>query len=378
MAVVGTRPDAIKMAPVVGALRAHPEEFTCVVVATAQHREMLDQVLRLFGIVPDHDLGIMTEGQSLADITVRTLAGLEGVMPRVAPRMVVVQGDAAPSFLGALAAFYRKIPVAHVEAGLRTADKYQPYPEEMYRRMTGVLADLHFPPTASARANLLREGVPASRITVTGNTVIDALLDVARRDDPPADPRLQSVLAGRGRRMLLTTHRRENWGAPQRRIFQAVLDLLERFPDLHLIFPVHLNPVVMQPAREMLEDHPRAHLFDPFDYATNVRCQKAATIILTDSGGIQEEAPALGRPVLVLRETTERPEGVLAGTALLVGTDRARIIEAAGRLLTDAAAYEQMSRARNPYGDGRAAERIVGVLRHHFGFAQNLPDEFSV
>ena len=378
MAVVGTRPDAIKMAPVVLALRAHPGEFTCVVVATAQHREMLDQVLTLCGITPEYDLDIMTEGQSLADITVRTLAGLDEVLPRVAPDLVVVQGDAAPSFVGALAAFYRKIPVAHVEAGLRTADKYQPYPEEMYRRMTGVLADLHFSPTAVARANLMNEGVPASRITVTGNTVIDALLEVARRDDPPADPRLREALSSGGRRMLLTTHRRENWGEPQRRIFHAVRDLLGRFPDLHLIFPVHPNPVVARPAREMLGDHPRAHVFDPFDYATNVWCQKAATIILTDSGGIQEEAPALGRPVLVLRETTERPEGVSAGTALLVGTDRTRIVDAASELLTDTAAYERMSRARNPYGDGRASARIVGVLRHHFGFAANLPDEFSV
>ncbi len=378
LAVIGTRPDAIKMAPVVRALRARPDEFTCVVVATAQHRDMLDQVLDVFGIVPDHDLDIMTEGQSLADVTVRTLAGLETLLPRVAPDLVVVQGDAAPSFVGALAAFYRKIPVAHVEAGLRTADKYQPYPEEMYRRMTAVLADLHFPPTATARTNLLNEGVPAGRITVTGNTVIDALLEVARRDDPPVDPRLRAVLAGGGRCILLTSHRRENWGEPQRRIFLAVRDLLDRVPDLQLVFPVHPNPVVVRPAREILGDHPRAHLFEPFDYATNVQCQKAAAIILTDSGGIQEEGPALGRPVLVLRETTERPEGVSAGTALLVGTDRARIVERALLLLTDAEAYARMSRARNPYGDGRASERIVGVLRHHFGFARNLPDEFSV
>ncbi len=378
LVVMGTRPDAIKLAPVVRALRALSQEFRCVVVATAQHREMLDQVLAVFGITPDHDLDIMTEGQSLADITVRTLTGLERILPGAAPDMVVVQGDAAPSFVGALAAFYRKIPVAHVEAGLRTADKYQPFPEEMYRRMTSVLADLHFPPTAAARANLEREGVPAGRITVTGNTVIDALLDVARRDDPPADPRLKALLAREGRRVLLTSHRRENWGEPQRRIFLAIRDLLDRFPDLELIFPVHPNPVVTQPAQEILGAHPRAHLFRPFDYASNVCCMKAATLILTDSGGIQEEAPALGRPVLVLRETTERPEGVQAGTARLVGTDRARIVETASQLLTDADAYGRMSRARNPYGDGRASERIVSVLRHHFGFTPNPPDEFSV
>ncbi len=378
MAVVGTRPDAIKMAPVVRALRAFPGEFRCVVTATAQHRQMLDQVLALFGIVPDHDLDIMTEGQSLADITVRTLAGLEGILPVGPPDLVVVQGDAAPSFIGALAAFYRKIPVAHVEAGLRTADKYQPFPEEMYRRMTSVLADLHFAPTAAARANLEREGVPPERITVTGNTVIDALLDVAGRDAPPGDPRLRAALAHAGRRVLLTSHRRENWGAPQRRIFLAIRDLLERFPDLVLIFPVHPNPVVAELAHEILGTHPRAHLFGPFDYATHVGCMKAVTLILTDSGGIQEEAPALGRPVLVLRETTERPEGVQAGTARLVGTDRAAIVEAASLLLTDAGVYGRMSRARNPYGDGHAAERIVGVIRHYFGFTANLPDAFSV
>lgn len=378
MTVIGTRPDAIKMAPVVRALRTHPAEFACVVVATAQHREMLDQVLRLFEIVPDYDLDVMTEGQSLADITVRTLAGLDGVLPRVSPDMVVVQGDAAPSFLGALSAFYRKIPVAHVEAGLRTADKYQPFPEEMYRRMTTVLADLHFAPTTAARAHLEREGVAGERITVTGNTVIDALLEVARRNDTPSDSRLRSLLARPGRRILLTSHRRENWGEPQRRIFLAVRDLLNQFPDLDLIFPVHPNPVVVRPAREILGDHPRAHLFSPFDYATNVCCEKAATLILTDSGGIQEEAPALGRPVLVLRETTERPEGISAGTARLVGTDRAQIVGVASTLLTDETAYAEMSRARNPYGDGRAAERIVGVIRHTFGFASNLPEEFSV
>lgn len=378
MTVLGTRPDAIKLAPVVRALRARPDEFACAVVATAQHREMLDQVLALFDITPDHDLDIMTAGQSLTDITVRTLSGLWEVLPRVAPDLVIVQGDAAPCFLGALSAFYRKIPVAHVEAGLRTDDKYQPFPEEMYRRMTTVLADLHFAPTPAARTHLEREGVPRSRITVTGNTVIDALLGVADRHDAPADPRLRTVLDRPARRLLLTSHRRENWGEPQRRIFLAVRDLLNRFPDLEVVFPVHPNPVVADPARGILGEHPRAHLFDPLDYATIVQCMKAATVILTDSGGIQEEAPAFGRPVLVLRETTERPEGIQAGTALLVGTDRARIVEVTSRLLTDRDAYARMSRARNPYGDGRAAERIVQALRRYFGFTAAPPDEFAV
>ena len=379
MVVFGTRPDAVKMAPVVHALRAHPREFIPIVAVTAQHREMLDQVLTLFGITPDHDLGIMTEQQSLADITTRTLQGLSAILPAAAPDLVLVQGDAAPSFVGSLAAFYRQVPVGHVEAGLRTSDKYQPFPEEMYRRMTTVLADLHFAPTSAARRNLMKEGIPPARILVTGNTVIDALLDVARRDSLPADPRLRGVLShGGGRVVLLTSHRRENWGDPQRRIFQAVRSLLDRFPDLELVFPVHPNPVVSQPAREILGGHPRAHLFAPLDYGANVACMKAAAVILTDSGGIQEEAPALGRPVLVLRETTERPEGIAAGTARLVGTDQARIIEETARLLTDARAYARMSQARNPYGDGHAAQRIVGGLRHYFGFARNRPREFSV
>lgn len=379
MIVFGTRPDAVKMAPVVHALRAHPDEFTPVVAVTAQHREMLDQVLSLFAIAPDHDLGIMTEQQSLVEITVRTLEGLSAILPTVGPDLVLVQGDAAPSFVGALAAFYRHIPVGHVEAGLRTSDKYQPFPEEMYRRMTTVLTDLHFAPTPAARDNLRKEGIPSARIQVTGNTVIDALLDVARRDSVPQDPLLREVLGRRGRRvLLLTSHRRENWGDPQRRIFHAVRDLLTRFPDLDVVFPVHPNPIVSRPAREILGAHPRAHLFAPLDYGANVACMKAASVILTDSGGIQEEAPALGRPVLVLRETTERPEGIAAGTARLVGTDHARIVEETARLLTDARAYAKMSRARNPYGDGHAAARIVGGLRHYFGLAKARPREFSV
>ncbi len=378
MVVFGTRPDAVKMAPVVRALRAHPEELRPVVVVTAQHREMLDQVLQLFGIEPDWDLNIMTERQTLADVTVRTLRGLEETLARVDPAIVLVQGDAAPSFVGALAAFYRKTPVAHVEAGLRTDDKYQPFPEEMYRRMTTVLADLHFAPTATARAHLEREGVPRDRIVVTGNTVIDALLEIAGRDAGPVDPRVAALLAGAGRRILLTTHRRENWGEPQRRIFLAVRELLDRVPDLELIFPVHPNPVVTAPAHEILGGHPRAHLVAPLDYASLVQCMKAAALILTDSGGIQEEAPSLGRPVLVLRETTERPEGVDAGTSKLVGTDRAAIVAAASLLLSDDVSYRRMAEARNPYGDGRAAERIVASLRRYFGFTKNFPSEFAV
>jgi UDP-N-acetylglucosamine 2-epimerase (non-hydrolysing) len=377
LVVLGTRPDAIKMAPVIASLRQFPEEFRPVVVATAQHREMQDQVLEWFGIAPDYDLDIMTENQSLADITIRTLGGLWDVFAEVSPDFVLVQGDAAPCFVGALAAFYRKVPVGHVEAGLRTRDKYQPFPEELYRRMTTVLADLHFAPTRTARAHLVAEGVPPERITVTGNTVIDALLEVVRRKAPPRDPRLREILGRPGRRILLTTHRRENWGAPQRRIFEAVRALLDELPDLELVFPVHPNPVVSQPAYEVLGAHPRAHLFPPLDYPTVVACMEDATLILTDSGGIQEEAPSLGRPVLVLRDTTERPEGVRAGTAALVGTDRELILRTALDLLTDPEAYDRMSRARNPYGDGRAAARIVAALRRYFGFTATPPEEFG-
>lgn len=377
LAVLGTRPDAIKMAPVVAALREFPEEFRAVVVATAQHREMQDQVLEWFGIVPDYDLDIMTEGQSLVDITTRTLGRLWEVLQEVGPEFVLVQGDAAPCFVGALASFYGRVPVGHVEAGLRTGDKYQPFPEELYRRMTTVLADLHFAPTRRARAHLEAEGVPSSRIIVTGNTVIDALLEVVRRDPVPQDPRLRDLLARPTRKLVLTTHRRENWGEPQRRIFEAVRTLLDQVPDLELIFPVHPNPVVARPAHEILGAHRRAHLFPPMDYPTAVCCMRAATVILTDSGGIQEEAPSLGRPVLVLRDTTERPEGIGAGTARLVGTRQEAILHSALELLTDPRAYARMSRARNPYGDGRAARRIVGALRWYFGFTAAPPEEFE-
>jgi len=378
MVVFGTRPDALKMAPVVRSLEQHSTELIPIVVVTAQHREMLDQVLRLFTIEPAHDLNVMASGQSLADITIRTLRRLHEVIERTVPSIVVVQGDAAPSYVGALAAFYRQIPVAHVEAGLRTNDKYHPFPEEMYRRMTSALADLHFAPTAAACANLEREGVPRDRITVTGNTVIDALLDVAGRDDLAVDPAIREILTRPARFVLLTTHRRESWGEPQRRVFRAVRELLDRFADLEVVFPVHLNPIVADPARAILGGHPRAHLVPPLDYASIVRSMQAATLILTDSGGIQEEAPALGRPVLVLRETTERPEGIEAGTARLVGTDPAAILDAASQLLTDREAYTRMAQARNPYGDGHAAERIVAVLRRYLGFAANLPAEFIV
>ncbi len=371
--IFGTRPEAVKMAPVVAALRGSPD-FQPLVVVTAQHREMLDQVLAVFQIAPDRDLDIMLPEQSLTDIVTRALRGLGEVLTELRPALVLVQGDAHTCFVGALAAYYHRLPIGHVEAGLRTDDKYQPFPEEMNRRLTSVLADLHFAPTAQARRNLLREGVAAERITVTGNTVIDALQVIVARAAAALPAEVPS-LDGR-RLVLVTTHRRENWGEPLREIYLALLDLLERFPDMELVFSVHPNPAVRRVVHEVLRGHPRAHLIEPPDYAPWVHLMRRAYLILTDSGGIQEEAPALGKPVLVLRRVTERPEGIEAGTARLVGTDRARIVAEAGRLLADPAAYEAMARLRNPYGDGHAAERIVEALRYYFGRRAGPPEEF--
>ncbi len=373
MTIFGTRPEAVKMAPVVARLR-ESADFAPVVVVTAQHREMLDQVLRLFAITPDRDLDIMLPEQSLFDIAIRALDRLDPVLVELRPAMVLVQGDASSTMLGALAAFYHRIPVGHVEAGLRTWDKYRPFPEEMNRRLTSSIADLHFAPTPQAKANLLAEGVPAQRIFVTGNTVIDALLDVVRRPEvvlPPGLPPLD------GRRMVLvTTHRRENWGEPLRQIYLALLDLLKRFPDVTVVFSVHRNPAVRRVAEEVLAGHPRAHLIEPPDYGPFIRLESKAYLILTDSGGVQEEAPALGTPVLVLRDVTERPEAVQAGTVEVVGTSRERIAERAGRLLADPAAHAAMAQARNPYGDGHAAARIIDALRLWFGRSSAPPAEF--
>jgi len=374
MTIFGTRPEAVKMVPVVLALRTSAD-FTPIVVVSGQHREMLDQVTRLFGVMPDRDLGIMLPEQSLVDVATRALDGLFSTIADLRPAMVLVQGDAHTTFFGALAAYYHRIPIGHVEAGLRTSDKYHPFPEEMNRRMTSSLADLHFAPTPLAKRNLLREGIREETIFVTGNTVIDALHTVRDAPDLPAVPELPPL---RGRRILLvTTHRRENWGEPLRQIYLALLDLLERFPDTELVFSVHPNPAVRRIVREVLGHHPRAHLIEPPEYGAFVRLQQEAHLILTDSGGIQEEAPSLGRPVLVLRQTTERPEGIEAGTLQLVGTDRKRIVEGATRLLSDPAAYQRMAQARNPFGDGRAAERIVQALRYYYGRSPTRPAEFD-
>jgi len=359
--VCGTRPDAIKMAPVVHVLRQH-EAFEVRLIATGQHREMLDQVLRLFGLRPDADLNIMTTHQTLTEITLRALEGLDRLLRESPVDVVLAQGDTTTTFVAALAAFYHKIPFGHVEAGLRTYDKYQPFPEEMNRRLTAPIAEFHFAPTETARQNLLQEHIPAERIWVTGNTGIDAVLWMANQPYEADDPLLKRALEHTGRLILLTTHRRENWGEPMANIARAARVLLDRFDDLLLLLPMHRNPLVRETLVETLGDHPRALLTEPLDYAPFVHAMRRANLILTDSGGVQEEAPAFGKPILVLRSTTERPEGIEAGAAKLVGADTERIVAEATRLLTDAEAYAQMARAVNPYGDGHAAERIRDIL----------------
>lgn len=366
MTVFGTRPDAIKMSPVVLELQRFPKEAEVVVAVTGQHREMLHQVLDVFGIRPKYDLDIMRTKQSLAEITTRSLSGLEHIIQKEQPQIVLAQGDTTTTFAASLAAFYNKVAVGHVEAGLRTDNKYDPYPEEINRRLTSVLADLHFAPTPAARENLLREGVPSSRIFVTGNTVIDALLSVAERPWSFDDPVLAEIESDGQRMILVTAHRRENWGEPMKRICSAVKTIVESFPDTMVVFAVHKNPIVRDIVFPALKDVERVHLIEPPDYVPFVHLLKKAHLILTDSGGVQEEAPSLGKPVLVMRKTTERPEGVDAGTALLTGTDAEDIVANASRLLTEQDTYVNMARATNPYGDGHASARIREALFGYF------------
>lgn len=364
LTIFGTRPEAIKMAPVVRALRGHDGAVDARVCVTAQHREMLDQELALFGIAPAWDLNLMAPGQDLTDLTSRMLPALRAVLHAWRPDIVLVQGDTTTAFAGALAAFYAHIEVAHVEAGLRTGDRYSPWPEEMNRRLVTALSTVHFAPTARARDNLLAEGVFASQVRVTGNTVIDALLGVVEtaRGTAARDLAARYEFLSAARRLIVVTgHRRENFGRGLESVCRALRRLAER-SDVEIVCPVHLNPNVKQPVHEILGRTANIHLLEPLDYLPFVGLLDRAYLILTDSGGIQEEAPSLGKPVLVLRDATERPEAVEAGTVRLVGTDEERIVSEAERLLDDESHYDSMARAHNPYGDGRAAARIVKEL----------------
>jgi UDP-N-acetylglucosamine 2-epimerase (non-hydrolysing) len=374
--IFGTRPEAIKLAPLIKRLQASPERFQAITIATAQHRQMLDQVLSLFAITTDHDLDIIRPRQSLAQFSAAAITGLDSVLRAVKPDLVMVQGDTSTTFTGALAAFYHKIPVAHVEAGLRTRHKFYPYPEEINRQLTSILADAHFAPTADARDNLLSEGIPPDKIWVTGNTVIDALDDLLAWNRPFDHPVLARIQRDQLRLILVTSHRRENQGIPQERICAALLELLAQFPDVLVAFPVHLNPSVRDTILPRLKDHDRIVLLEPLDYLATIHLMKAAYLILTDSGGIQEEAPALGKPVLVLRDVSERPEGIRGGTVRLVGTHTDRIVQSASELLLNAEAYRTMAEAINPYGDGRACVRILEVLESITGRAER-PAAFS-
>jgi len=376
LSVFGTRPEAIKMAPVVKELEKHPDVFASKVCVTAQHREMLDQVLELFDIKPDYDLNIMQPGQDLFDVTCNVLQGLKPVLEKERPDIVLVHGDTTTTMAASLAAFYCSIPVGHVEAGLRTHNKYAPFPEEINRKVTGTVTDLHFAPTASAGNNLLREGVPAESISVTGNTVIDALFMVLDRIKKGGlekqiidkltvnHPELKPVIENSSRLILVTGHRRENFGKGFENICQALAEIATANPDVNIVYPVHLNPRVQEPVKRMLGSGKHANIFliEPLDYLPFVYLMDRSYLIITDSGGVQEEAPSLGKPVLVMRDTTERPDAVDMGTVKLVGTDQEAIVKNVSSLLSDCKRYEAMANAVNPYGDGRATSRILAIL----------------
>lgn len=374
MAIFGTRPEAIKMAPVVRELLKHPEIETKVCL-TAQHREMLDQVVDLFQLPVDYDLDIMKQGQSLYDITDRVLLGLKEVLEKEKPDLVLVHGDTTTTFSATLAAFYQQIDVGHVEAGLRTGNMYSPFPEEANRRLTSVLTALHFAPTETARQNLLKENQKDDHIFTVGNSVIDALLATVKKDYVFEDKELQEIEEHK-RIILVTTHRRENLGEPMRNVYRALRRLVQTVPDTEVVFPVHRNPLVRQAVKEVLDGVPGIHLVDPMEYEPFTNLMARSAIILTDSGGIQEEAPSLGKPVLVLRDTTERPEAVASGTVKLVGTDEDKVYNTAYKLLTDEEAYREMAESINPYGDGHTSERIVQVILYFYGISEKKPSVF--
>jgi UDP-N-acetylglucosamine 2-epimerase (non-hydrolysing) len=372
MTVFGTRPEAIKMAPLVKELEKNNDKIKSFVTVTAQHREMLDQVLKIFDIVPDYDLNVMKDRQTLIDVTTRSLEGLNTVFQEVKPDIVLVHGDTTTTFVASLAAFYNSIPIGHVEAGLRTRNKYSPYPEEMNRQLTGVLADLHFTPTNQSKQNLLEENKKDETIFITGNTAIDALQTTVKLSySHPVLDRLKD-----DRLVLMTAHRRENTGEPMENMFRAISRLAEKHNDIQVVYPVHLNPVVREIANRILGDNQRIHLIEPLDVIDFHNFASRAYLILTDSGGVQEEAPSLGVPVLVLRDTTERPEGVAAGTLKLAGTEEDDIFNLADELLSDKEAHDQMAHDSNPYGDGMASKRIVDSILYYMGRKKDRPSDF--
>lgn len=373
MTVFGTRPEAIKMAPLVKELEKNSGKIKSIVTVTAQHRQMLDQVLNIFEITPDYDLNVMKDRQTLVDVTVRSLDGLNKVFQEVKPDLVLVHGDTTTTFIASLAAFYNQIPIGHVEAGLRTRNKYSPYPEEMNRQLTGVLADIHFAPTGKSKENLLSENKQEATIFVTGNTAIDALKTTVKSDY--SHPVLEKL--GNSRLVLMTAHRRENTGEPMENMFRAIKRLVEKHTDVQVVYPVHMNPVVREIANRILGNDSRIHLIEPLDVIDFHNFASRSYLILTDSGGVQEEAPSLGVPVLVLRDTTERPEGVEAGTLKLAGTDEETIFGLADELLSDKAAHDRMAKASNPYGDGNASKRIVDAILFNKGVRNERPADFG-
>lgn len=372
MVVFGTRPEAIKMAPLVLELQKQSETIETITVVTAQHRQMLDQVLETFHIQPDYDLDIMGKNQSLLDITAKILEKFDPVVKEVHPDMILVHGDTTTTFVASLVAFYNQVRIGHVEAGLRTFDKYSPFPEEMNRQMTDNLADLYFAPTSESKANLLMEHHPESAIFITGNTAIDALRLTVQED---YHHQVLDQLDPEKKLVLVTMHRRENQGQPMRAVFGALREMVDAHPELEVVYPVHLSPAVQEAAKDILGDHDRIHLIAPLDVFDFHNLASRSYFIMSDSGGVQEEAPSLGKPVLVLRDTTERPEGVKAGTLKLVGTDPERVKEEMTALLTDLDLYQKMASARNPYGDGKASERIVQAIQHYYGLV-DLVSEF--
>lgn len=374
MTVFGTRPEAIKMAPVVSALKKRSNEFDAITVVSAQHREMLDQVLKIFNIIPDYDLDIMRQRQTLSGITSRVITKLDDVIEETKPDIILVHGDTTTTFAASVSAFYHQIAIGHVEAGLRTWQKYSPYPEEMNRQLTDVLADLYFAPTIQSKANLLKECHSAKNIFVTGNTAIDALKQTVNKD---YNHDILNKIEKNHRIILVTMHRRENQGKPMNRVFKVMCEVVDSHSDVEIIYPVHLNPVVQEAAESILGNDSRIHLIDPLDVVDFHNLAARSYLIMTDSGGVQEEAPSLGKPVLVLRDTTERPEGVTAGTLRLVGTTPATVKTAMVELLDDNEAYDKMAQAKNPYGDGQAAKRILDSIAYYFKTGDEHPEEFE-